>query len=165
MSRSVLAGTATAVLVLAAPAAAGLPRGGTLVPGQSLGGVRLGESQSSVRATLGRFDGVCRGCRRKTWYFTYGEFDKHGLAVEFERGLVSGVYTLWRPAGWHGPRGLTLGATPLEVHRKVGTLRTVVCSGYNALVRDTAHARTVYYVFNGRLWGFGLFRRAAPPCR
>jgi hypothetical protein len=164
MARSLL-GCAVAVLALAAPAAAGLPRGGALVPGQSLGGVRLGEPASSVRAALGKFYGVCRGCSRPTWYFTYGEFDKHGLAVELERGRVAGVYTLWQPAGWHAPRGLRLGATPLEVHRKVGTLRTVTCSGYDALVRDKARARTVYYVFDGRLWAFGLFRRGATPCR
>ena len=160
-----LLASAVTILVLAAPAAAGLPRGGTLVPGRSLGGVRLGDSQSGVRAALGASSGVCRGCSHRTWYFTYGEFDKHGLAVEFERGRVSGIYTLWRPAGWHAPRGLRLGATPLEVLRKVGTLHTVVCSGYNALVRDSAGGRTVYYVFKGRLWGFGLFRRGAAPCR
>jgi hypothetical protein len=51
------------------------------------------------------------------------------------------------------------------VHRLVGTLRTITCSGYNALVRDTALARTVYYIFAGRLWGFGLFRHGASPCR
>jgi len=135
------------------------------VPGDSLGGIPLGASPGAVRAALGRFYGVCRGCARRTWYFTYGQFDKHGLAVEFGGGRVSGVYTLWRPAGWHAPRGLRLGATPLEVHQRVGTLRTFTCGGYTALVRDSARARTVYYVFNGRLWGFGLFRRGAAPCR
>jgi hypothetical protein len=164
MRQSVIA-TAAAALVLAAPAAAGLPRGGALVPGQSLGGVRLDQSPSAVRAGLGTFYGTCRGCSRHTWYFTYGKFDKHGLAVEFERGRVSGVYTLWRPAGWYAPRGLRLGATPLEVHQRVGTLRTISCPGYEALVRDSARARTVYYVFDGHLWGFGLFRRGAAPCR
>ena len=135
------------------------------MPGRSLGGVRLGESERSVRDALGRFYGVCRGCSRRTWYFTYGKFDKHGLAIELRRGTVSAVYTLWRPAGWHAPRDLRLGATPLEVHRKAGSLQTVVCSGYNALIRDSGNARTVYYVYDGRLWGFGLFRRGAPPCR
>jgi hypothetical protein len=157
--------SAVAVLVLAASAAAGLPRAGALIPGRSLGGVRLGESSRAVRTELGRFYGVCRGCRRPTWYFTYKRFGRHGLAVEFERGRVSGVYTLWRPVGWHAPRGLRLGARPLAVHRLVGTLRTITCSGYNALVRDTALARTVYYIFAGRLWGFGLFRHGASPCR
>ncbi len=164
MRRSLLA-TTLAVLVLTARAAAGVPRAGALVPGRSLGGVRLGESRSAVRTALGRFYGTCRACSRPTWYFTYRPFAKRGLAVEFAGGTVSAVYTLWQPPGWHAPRRLVLGATPLTVHQLVGNLRTVTCSGYTALVRDSAHARTAYYLFDGRLWGFGLFRRGAAPCR
>jgi hypothetical protein len=164
MRRSLL-GSAVAALVLAAAATAGPPKAGALVPGRSLGGIRLGESPRAVTAALGRFYGACRDCPHPTWYFTYFPFDKHGLAVEFGNGRVSGVYTLWRPAGWHAPHGLRFGATPLEVHQRVGTLRTITCPGYNALVRDTARARTVYYLVGARLWGFGLFGRGAAPCR
>ena len=163
MRRSLFA-TAGAVLVLAAPAAAGPPKAGVLVPGRSLGGIRLGESPRAVRAALGTFYGACSGCSRRTWYFTYGPFDKRGLAVEFTRGRVSGLYTLWRPSGWHGPKGLGFGTTPLVLHKLVGDLRTVVCHGYEALVRDSA-ARTAYYLYDGRLWGFGLFHRGFSPCR
>ena len=72
--RKSLVGSAVAALVLAASAAAGLPKAGTLVPGRSLGGVRLGESLHAVRASLGTFYGACRGCPRQTWYFTYEPF-------------------------------------------------------------------------------------------
>jgi hypothetical protein len=164
MRRSLL-GSAVIALVLAASAAAGLPRAGVLAPGRSLGGIRLGESQHAVRAALGTFFGRCRGCRQRTWYFTYAQFDKHGLAVEFTRGRVSGVYTLWRPAGWHGPHKLGFGSSVLAVHRRTGASHTVTCTDYDALVRDSARARTAYYLFDGRLWGFGLFRRGASPCR
>ncbi len=164
MRRSLIA-TTVGVLVLAASAAAAPPKAGTLVPGRSLGGIRLGEPRGAVRAALGRFYGPCRTCSRPTWYFTYRPFGKRGLAVEFAGGHVSAVYTLWRPAGWHAPHGLSLGATPLEVHQRVGTLHTVRCPGYDALVRDSAHARTAYYLYGGRLWGFGLLRRGAAPCR
>ena len=157
--------TSLAALFLAAPAAAGLPRAGALVPGRSLGGVRLGESPGAVRAALGTFYGTCRGCPRRTWYFTYAPFDKHGLAVEFTGGQVSGVYTLWRPAGWHAPHKLGFGTSVLAVHKLTGASRTITCTDYDALVRDSARARTAYYVFEGRLWGFGLFRRGASPCR
>ena len=135
------------------------------MPGRSLGGIRLGESPRAVRASLGRSYGTCRGCPRSTWYFTYRPFTQRGLAVEFDRGRVSAVYTLWSPRGWHGPGGLGFGATPLTVHDRVGTLRTVGCAGYTALVRDTFQARTAYLLYAGRLWGFGLFRRGADPCR
>jgi hypothetical protein len=164
MRRSLLA-SAVIALALAVPAAAGLPRAGVLVPGRSLGGIRLGESPGAVRAALGTFYGICRGCAQRTWYFTYAPFDKHGLAVEFTRGNVSGVYTLWRPAGWHAPHKLGFGSSPLAVHKLTGASRTVTCRDYDALVRDSAQARTAYYLFNGRLWGFGLFRRGASPCR
>jgi hypothetical protein len=165
MRRNLVATTVTAVLVLAMPATAALPKAGKLVPGRSLGGIRLGESPRAVRASLGTFFGTCRACTRRTWYFTYRRFDKHGLAVEFTRGRVSGVYTLWRPKGWLAPHGLGLGSSPLAVHTLGHTTSTVVCLGYDALVRDTAHTRTVYYVFGGSLWGFGLFRDGASPCR
>ena len=163
--RKGLIASAVAVLVLAAPAAAGLPLNGTLVPGVSLGGVRLGESEQAVRATLGSFHGVCRGCATTTWYVTYRPFDKHGLAVEFTQKRVSAVYTLWDPTGWRATNGLRLGASPLDVHRKVGFLRTVTCPRYDALVADRARSRTVYYLFRGGLWGFGLLQRGADPCR
>ena len=164
MRRSLFA-TAVTALALAGAAAAGLPKAGALVPGRSLGGIRLGESPRAVRASLGRSYGTCRGCPRSTWYFTYRPFTQPGLAVEFDRGRVSAVYTLWSPRGWHGPGGLRFGATPLTVHDRVGTLRTVGCDGYTALVRDTFQARTAYLLYAGRLWGFGLFRRGADPCR
>src|SRR5690242_3341162 len=98
--RRALVTSAVALLVLAAPAAAGLPRAGKLVPGDSLGGIRLGETPAAVRSTFGRFYGTCQDCSRTTWYFTYRPFGRQGLAVEFERGRVSGIYTLWRPTGW-----------------------------------------------------------------
>jgi hypothetical protein len=160
-----VATTVAAALLLAATAAAGLPKAGVLVPGQSLGGIRLGESPRAVRAELGTFYGTCRGCSRRTWYFTYSPFDKQGLAVEFTGGQVSGLYTLWRPAGWHAPHKLRFGSSALAVHRLTGASRTVVCRGYEALVRNTAQASTAYYLLSGRLWGFGLFRRDASPCR
>jgi hypothetical protein len=164
MGRSFVATTVIA-LALVAPAAAGLPRGGSLAPGRSLGGIRLGESPRAVRAALGTFYGTCRGCPRRTWYFTYRPFEKQGLAVEFTRGRVSAVYTLWRPAGWHAPHKLGFGTSVLAVHQLTHASRTVTCKGYEALVQDSAHARTAYYVVQGRLWGFGLFARGASPCR
>ncbi len=152
-------------LCLAQSAAAVLPRHGTLVPGRSLGGVRLGETAAQVRATLGRGYGVCRGCATPTWYFTYLRFDRRGLAVELTGNRVSAVYTLWQPGGWSAPKGLLLGAAQAEVTNLAGPLLPVTCTGYDALVRDVAAARTAYYIVNGSLWGFGLLRAHGYPCR
>ena len=108
MSRSLLALTVTA-LVLAASASGGLPKAGALVPGRSLGGIRLGESPGAVRAALGSFYGACRDCPRRTWYFTYHPFAKRGLAVEFNyMSLADAHYSAVAsilPAGLNpGPR-------------------------------------------------------------
>jgi hypothetical protein len=165
MRRSLVITAVAAGLVLATPAAARLPKAGTLVPGRSLGGIRLGESPRAVRSTLGTFYGVCRSCARRTWYFTYRPFGKRGLAVEFQRGRAAGVYTLWRPRGWHAPHKLGFGSSPLTVHKLSHAKREVLCGSYDALIHDTPHARTAYYVFGGSLWGFGLFRRGDSPCR
>lgn len=135
---------------------AALPAAATFVPGRSLAGVRLGEPAAQVRAHLGSDYGVCRGCATTTWYFTYRLFDGKGLGIELTRGRVSAVYTLWQPPGWHS-RTTTIG----DPQAKVGPALTVVCSGYDALVRGTA----VYYVVDSKVWGFGLIGRDRSPCR
>jgi hypothetical protein len=162
--RQTLVCAALAALVAVTPAAAALPRAGVLVAGASLGGVRLGESAAQVHAGLG-VHGVCSACARPTWYFTYRPFDNHGLGVELSGGRVSAVYTLWQPRGWRGPDGLVLGTGEDQVNGKLGPLLPIACAGYAALVKDTAGTRTAYYVRNNRLWGFGLLRAKADPCR
>lgn len=164
MSRAVVC--VVVLLACSVPsAAAALPRAGTLVPGRSLGGIRLGESAAQVRAALGGKYGVCRGCALTTWYFTYREFDDRGLGVELTAGRVSAVYTLWQPPGWHAPRGLQLGAVTAQVTALAGILVPLPCTDYAAYVHDGGGVRTVYYVMNDKLWGFGLMRSNESPCR
>ena len=153
------------LLCAAAPAAAAPPRAGTLVPGRSLGGIRLGETAAQVRAALGGKYGLCRGCRTTTWYFTYRPFTREGLAVELTRNRVSAVYTIWQPAGWSAPKGLTVGAVEAQVTTLAGPLVVLTCSGYEALTKDTSAAQTAYYIVDGKLWGFGLLRAHTNPCR
>src|SRR5437762_2230906 len=98
------------VLLLAQAAAAKPPLHGVLVSGASLGGLRLGESPAAVRSRWGSFYGVCTGCRVQTWYFTYHKLAPQGAAVEFRRGVVDAIFTLWQPAGWRSATGLVLGA-------------------------------------------------------
>ncbi|HZS25314.1 MAG TPA: hypothetical protein VFA30_10050 [Gaiellaceae bacterium] len=160
-----LAALAAAVLVLAPAAAASLPRYGTLVPGSSLGGIRIGETERQVRAALGSGFGLCASCPRTTWYYTVKPFDQHGLGVEFTRGRVSAVYTLDEPTGWKGPKGIMLGDVEATVTTNAGPLLVVTCPLYAAWVFDGRHARTVYYIFDGNLWGFGLMQPHADPCR
>jgi hypothetical protein len=154
-------------LALAAVVATGgaLPKAGVLVPGRSLGGIALGEPASKVTATVGTFYGLCDGCARTTWYFTYGRWQQSGLAVEFAQGRVTGLYTIWNPPGWRTRSGLQLGAVEAQVTQLVKPSLTITCAGYSAFVRDARTTRTVYYVVDGKLWGFGLFARGSDPCR
>ncbi|NUT55556.1 MAG: FUSC family protein, partial [Thermoleophilia bacterium] len=76
-----LAATAILLLALAVPAAAAPPGAGVLVPGQSLGGVRLGATKAAVERSWGRAYGICRGCERETWSFNYYAFQPRGAAV------------------------------------------------------------------------------------
>ena len=160
-----LAAIAAAALLVAPAALGGLPRAGKLVPGRSLAGIRVGETQLQVTKALGRSHGVCSQCAVPTWYFTVRPFDQHGLGIEFTRGRVSAVYTLWQPDGWTGPQNLPLGATQAQLDASAGALFEVTCTGYSAWVSDKLTTRTVYYVLNGNLWGFGLVRANANPCR
>lgn len=160
-----LTAIAAAALLLAPVAQAGLPRVGKLVPGRSLAGIRIGETQRQITRALGRSHGVCPQCSVPTWYFNVQPFDEHGLGIEFTRGRVSAVYTLWQPNGWTGPKGLPLGATEAQLDASAGALFEVTCTGYSAWVNDKNAVRTVYYVLNGSVWGFGLVRANANPCR
>jgi hypothetical protein len=151
---------------IAGAAGAALPRNGVLVPGRSLGGIRLGETAAQVRAALGPRYGLCRGCTRTTWYYTYGPFTRRGLAVELSRGRVSALWTIWQPAGWTGPRALRMGTVDGQVSAlAAGPLIPIVCSSYEALTKATATTQTVYYIVDRKLWGFGLMRPHVSPCR
>lgn len=134
------------------------------MPGHSLGGIQLGETSAAVRSALGPH-GVCDGCSPRTWYFTYRAFTQPGLAVELTAGRVSAVYTIWQPAGWHTTGGLRLGADEGQVTSIAHSVSPVQCPSYTALVRDSGGTRTVYYVVDGKLWGFGLMMTGTSPCR
>jgi hypothetical protein len=146
-------------------AGATLPQPGRLIAGKSLAGITIGESAARVRAALGHRYGVCQGCARTTWYFTYRPFEQKGLGVELTRGRVSAVYTLWQPDGWQMDGGLGLGAVQAEVTKVVGATIPVPCAGYQALVRDVGQTRTAYYIVAEKLWGFGLLPARENPCR
>jgi len=156
---------AALALVAIVASTGSLPKAGMLVPGQSLGGVRLGETAAQTRAALGGFYGRCHGCDGTTWYFTYGKWTRTGLAVELQNGRVAALFTLWKPPGWHTAGGLRLGAVEAQVTSLAGPVVPVACAGYTVLVRDAHGTRTAYYVVNGELWGFGLMRARANPCR
>src|SRR2546429_139128 len=73
-------------------------------------GVRLGMTAAQVERAWGTVHGVCRGCARTTWYFTYKRFDPRGAGVELVHGRVVAIFTLWSPSGWQtADRRLAIG--------------------------------------------------------
>lgn len=154
-----------AVALALAPAAwAPPPPEGILVPGASLGGIELGMTRAEVRAAWGDRFGVCRNCRRTTWYFNARPFQPQGAGVAFRRGRVVHVFTLWSPPGWQATDGLTLGADEVDVGAGLVLVDDRSCRGYTAKRASTGPTETVFYIHDGKLWGFGLVRPGGNPC-
>ena len=146
------------------PAAGAPPTRGEFIPGTELGGVSLGMTKKEVLAAWGKRHGVCRGCRRETWYFNYEPFTPEGAGVVFERGRVVHAFTVWQPAGWRTPQGLALGDPSSEASRVYGSLDRRQCTFYHALLQPGRRAQSVFYVFRNEIWGFGLTKPNASPC-
>lgn len=156
---------AAAALAFPATSAGALPAHGVFVPGESLGGVRLGDTRSEVLDVWGKRHGVCRDCRLVTWYFNLKPFEPQGAAVVFRRGRVVRAYTVWRPRGWRTDGGLELGATRGALAKAYPDLPSRSCERYTAFVRpEDVRTTSVFYVYRGRLWGFGLMRPRLSPC-
>jgi hypothetical protein len=153
------------VLAVALAAVLALPAHGVLVPGKSLGGVRLGAREPQVRAAWGPHVGVCRGCAHRTLYFTYGKFDEVGTGVEFRSGRAVALFTLGLPRTWGTDRGVALGGSSVSVNGVYGTLPRVECGHYYALVQRRGNVATAFYFKDDTLWAFGLMRASVPVCR
>jgi hypothetical protein len=152
-------------LALAAPAPAGPPPAGVLVPGRSLGGLRLGMPAAQVEAAWGRAYGVCRSCAERTWYFNQYAFRPEGAAVVLRGGRVAAIYTIYGPRAWRTSRGLAIGDHVSLVAARHGALRRVRCDGYTALTLVRGRVVTAIYILRDEVWGFGLLRDDVPVCR
>jgi hypothetical protein len=149
------------VAVLLALALAG--HGPTLlVPGTSLGGIRIGDSPARVTALWGTRHGVCRTCGETTWFFNQRPFEPQGLGVAFRRHRVTAVFTIWQPSGWKTSSGLATGDASVSITAKYGALPRVQCAGYDTYLLGRA---TRIYVREDAVWGFGLTRAGAATCR
>jgi hypothetical protein len=166
--RIAIAAVAAAALVLscATGAAAAPPEDGVLVPGFSLGGVRLGWTLAQVEGAWGGRSGRCTGCSPETRYFNRVAYAPEGAGVALRGGRVVAVFTLWAPRRWHTSRGLYVGETERRVRATYDIARRVRCGGYDGLVlRAVGRATTVVYVVDGKVWGFGLTLAGEPVCR
>jgi hypothetical protein len=163
MSR--FAAVALLALALASPALAAPPRAGLLVPGKSLGGLRLGMTQAQVRAAWGEHYGVCRGCLERTWYYTYRKNQPEGAGVSFRGGRVVAIFTHWAPKGWRTDSGIRIG-TPIElVTSRYGALPRTQCATYAMLTLARRGTVTSFYIVDEEVWGFGLATTRVAACR
>ncbi len=152
------------VALAATPAASAPPERGLFVLGRTLGGVSLGMTQADVVRVWGKRHGVCRDCRRTTWYYNYRPFEPQGTGVVFSRGRVIRVFTVWRPDGWRTASGLVLGDEEGRISDLEGPFTEEECVGYTALVVRSGRVASIFYVYRDRLWAFGLTRPAMSPC-
>jgi hypothetical protein len=127
--------------------------------------MELGATKAEVERRWGRAYGVCRDCRYETWYFNYYAFQPRGVGVEWRRGRVAALYTLYQPLGWRTSNGVELGERLSRLTGAYGPLETRRCGGYTAHVLRGRSATTIFYVLRDRLWAFGLSRPGLPLCR
>jgi hypothetical protein len=137
--------------------------GRTFVPGVELGGAQLGMTKHEIVRTWGLKHGVCLSCRNTTWYFNDRPFQPQGTAVVFRRGRSVALFTVWKPARWASREGLSLGADGGKIGATYGELASRDCGRYTALLAP-GRATSVFYVYRGDLWGFGLVRPRVNPC-
>lgn len=158
---------ASALAASSGSAAASLPRNGVLVPGKSLAGVRLGDSEARVRATWGTRDWSCGRCAARTWYYTYERAtgEPFGVGVSFRRGRVTAVFTLGSPRGWRTREGLRLGDGLDRAHELYTGLSWRACIGYLALSMRQARTVTSIYATGESVYGFALTRPGEPVCQ
>ncbi len=152
-------------LVLVPTSVSAPPTAGVVVPGKSLGGLSLGATRAQVRAAWGSRFGVCRDCRRPTWYFNFRLFEPQGAGVTFRRGRVVALFTVWGPPGWHTDRGLRIDDPAVRIAGLYGSLLRVNCGTYAAMTFRRGQTTTSVYVVDERVWGFGLSRPGQRVCR
>lgn len=160
---------ALTLLLSGAPAgesrAAAPPAQGVLAPGNSLGGIRLGDTPATVRTRWGRAYTRCAICPRPTWLFALRRGSAAGAAVSFRDGHVSAVFTIGVPRGWRTTRGLTLGDPADRVQRMYGVLPWSRCIGYGALSIRRPGAVSSIYTYGESVYGFALTGPSEPVCQ
>lgn len=137
-------GAATLALCLVAGAA---PAEAKIVPGQSVAGVKLGDSAARVRAVLGAPE---RGSNLLNARY----IRRHGLGVYFIAGRVFDITVVRRPQAAKGirvgsARAALTRAYPKAVCRKAVAANTVECTLPGKLGRRAT--RTLFTVKRGKV--------------
>ena len=121
-------------------------------------------TQAEVLDKWGPEHGVCLECTATTWYFNSVPFAPEGAGAIFDEGVAVQLFTVWKPAGWATSDGLELGAPEADVPGDLVVSEERACDGYTAILAPDQDAVSVFYVYAGSLWGFGLMRPELNPC-
>jgi len=138
------------------------PVNGVLVPGESLGGIRLGDSGGKVMQLWGRDYTMISG-QPMTWIYMSPTGDPYGAAVSFREGKVTAIYTLGGITGWRRSDGLRVGQLFSTFNDPQG--RATACDGYGALSSHGPDAVTSILMQGQSVYGFALTRPTEPICR
>jgi hypothetical protein len=132
-----------------------------LVPGKSLGGIRLGDSGAKVLALWGRDYSRLPG-RPMTWLYMSPTGDPYGAGVSFRDGKVTAIFTLGGIEGWRRSDGLRVGQLFSKFNDPKG--KTTACNGYGAISSHRADAVTSILTNGQSVYGFALTRPSEPVC-
>jgi hypothetical protein len=145
---------------------AGFPTRGVLTPGESLAGVRIGDTIAKVKRQWGSNYKICPDCESRTWFYFYALGEPLGAAVRFnDRGRVVAVFTLGAPTGWRTAEGLLVGEQIDKVVRLYGTLGWHRCIGYGAMTMRKGNIVTSIYTTGQAVYGFAITASAEPICQ
>ena len=120
-----------------------LPMKGVVIPGVSLAGVKIGDTEQHVKAVWGPNFVTCKYCSDPTWLYEYQQGEPLGTAARFQKGKVVAVFTLGSPAGWKTNKGLYIGdpiSNAYQFFSKTGTTR---CIGFD---KTGKKAKPIYAV-------------------
>lgn len=137
------------------------PVRGVLVPGKSLGGIRLGDDGGKVLTLWGRDYTMLPG-QPMTWLYMSPTGDPYGAGVSFREGKVTAIFTLGGITGWHRSDGVHVGELLQTFNAPNG--KTTACSGYGAISTRSGGAVTSILTIGQAVYGFALTRPSEPIC-
>jgi hypothetical protein len=188
----------SALVACAFQAAAGaqsanFPVKGLVVPGQSIGGITLGMTETQVEQHWGHNFYVCTKCGSNlVWLFEYPGSEPLGAAIKFGVPASSGVtaastakagsktttpppklnpaakvvavFTLGSPTGW-GTKGAMMFDPVSNVYNLFGNTGDAQCIGYDALTVRIGGSTMSFYTASGVIYGYALTAPSQPPCQ
>ena len=101
----------------------------------------------------------------QVWDYIYERGEPLGAAVRFRHGIVTAVFTLGSPTGWHTQQGLGVGEQIEKANELYGQLAWHVCTGYAAMSMRNGNTITSIYTTGENVYGFALTASTESICQ